>query len=102
MAKHFSDRDYQKMMNSPDVQRVLDQVADAIVDEGRRRIHKVTGKTAESLVKQSATRDDGVEVRHVGYDLDVSDSGPYYEFGTEDTPPHPTLRAAGKAVKGKR
>ena len=100
--KRIPTRDYQEMMNSPDVQRVLDQTADLIVDEGRRRIKHVTGDTARSLVKTSAVRDDGVKVRRVGYDLDISESGPYYEFGTEDTPPHPTLRAAGKAVKGKR
>lgn len=97
--KHFSDRDYQKMMNSPDVQRVLDQVADAIVTVGRSRMKKVTGKSAESLVKETATRDDGVKVRRVGYDLDIYEGGPYEEFGTEDTPPHPVLRAAGRAGK---
>lgn len=97
--KNFSDRDYQKMMNSRDVQRVIDQRADAIVAEAKRRIKHVTGITAASVAVESALRDDGVLVRHVGYDLDVSDSGPYYEFGTEDTPPHPTLRAAAKAVK---
>ena len=99
MAKHFSDRDYQKIMNGPEVQKALDLKADAIRDEGRRRIKKVTGGTAESLVVESAMRDDGVHVRRVGYDLDVSDSGPYYEFGTEDTAPHPNLRAAAKAVR---
>lgn len=97
--KRFSDRDYQKMMNSPAIQRVLDQVADAIVTYGRSRIKKVTGKTAESLVKESATRDDGVRVRRVGYDLDIAEGGPYEEFGTEDTLPHPVLRAAGRAGK---
>lgn len=99
MAKHFSDREYRKMMNGPPVQRVLDQVADAIVNDGRRRIKKVTGATADSLVKETATRDDGVKVRRVGYDLDISESGPYYEFGTEDTLPHPNLRAAGKSAR---
>lgn len=100
--KHFSDRDYEKMMNSADIQRVLDLKAEAIRDEAKRRTKHVTGVTAESVVVQPAYRDDGVLVRRVGYDLDISDSGPYYEFGTEDTPPHPTLRAAGKAVRGKR
>ena len=102
MAKHFSDRDYQKMMNAPDVQRVLDQVADSIVDEGRRRIHKVSGDTAKSLVKETAKRDDGVNVRRVGFDLDIAESGPYYMFGTEDTPPHPDLQAAAKSTRGRR
>lgn len=97
--KDFSDRDYLKMMNSPDVQRVIDQRAEAIAAEAKRRIKHVTGITAASVAVEPALRDDGVLVRHVGYDLDVSDSGPYYEFGTEDTPPHPTLRAAAKAVK---
>lgn len=100
--KHFSDRDYHKMMNSPEVQRALDLRADAIVEEGRRRIHKVSGDTARSLVKESAQRDDGVTVRRVGFDLDISESGPYYTFGTEDTPPHPDLQAAAKRVRGKR
>lgn len=97
--KRFSDRDYQKMMNAPEVQRALDARADEIVDVAKRRTKKVTGATAESIVKETAVRDDGVRVRRVGYDLDVSDSGPYYEFGTEDTPPHPTLRSAAKSVK---
>lgn len=102
MAKHFSERDYQNMMNGPDVQKALDAKADAIQTEGRRRIKKVTGATAESLVAVPAVRDDGVRVRRVGYDLDVAESGPYYEFGTEDTAPHPTLRAAAVAVQGRR
>ena len=102
MANRLSDRDYQDMMNSPDVQQVLDQQADAIRDEARRRTKKVTGDTAASIVKETAIRDDGVQVRRVGYDLDVSDSGPYYEFGTEDTPPHPNLRAAARAVRRAR
>lgn len=93
------DRDYQKMMNSPGVQRVLDERADRIVAAARKRTTKVTGATARSIVKDDAVRDDGVLVRRVGYDLDVSDSGPYYEFGTEDTAPHPTLRFAAKSVK---
>lgn len=92
-------RDYQKMMNSPGVQAVLELRARAIAAEASRRIKHVTGVTASSVAVEFADRDDGVLVRHVGYDLDVSDSGPYYEFGTEDTPPHPTLRAAAKAVK---
>ena len=95
----MSDRDYQKMMNSPDVQRVLEQKAEAIRDAARTRIKKVTGATAASVVVEHAMRDDGVLVRRVGYDLDISESGPYYEFGTEDTAPHPDLRAAAKAVK---
>lgn len=100
--KRFSDRDYRKMMNSPEIQHALDQRADAIVDEAKRRIKKVTGRTAESVVKETADRDDGVRVRRVGFDLDKDESGPYYMFGTEDTPPHPDLQAAAKAVKGKR
>ena len=102
MANRLSDRDYQDLMNSPDVQRVLDQRAEAIQDEARRRTKRVTGETANSIVVEHAVRDDGVKVRRVGYDLDVSDSGPYYEFGTEDTAPHPTLRTAARAVKGSR
>ena len=97
--KRMSDRDYQKMMNGPEVQRALDRRADAIVDAARQRTKKVTGHTADSIVKETAVRDDGVRVRRVGYDLDISESGPYYEFGTEDTPPHPTLRLAAKSVK---
>jgi HK97 gp10 family phage protein len=99
MAKRLSDRVYQDIMNSPDVQRVLDQQAEAIRDEAKRRTKRVTGETADSIVVETAVRDDGVRVRRVGYDLDVSESGPYYEFGTEDTAPHPTLRAAAKSVK---
>jgi len=95
-------RDYEKMMNSPAVQQALEDQAEAIRDETVRRIKKVTGVTADSVAVETAMRDDGVMVRRVGYDLDVSDSGPYYEFGTEDTPPHPNLRAAAKAVRGKR
>jgi HK97 gp10 family phage protein len=98
-VKRIPDRDYQKMMNSAAVQRALDVRADAIVDLAARRIKHVTGKTAESVTKVTATRDDGVSVRRVGYDLDQDESGPYYEFGTEDTPPHPTLRAAAAAVQ---
>lgn len=97
--KRISDRDYQKMMNSPDIQRVLDRVADTIVTVARSRVKKVTGRTAESLVKETATRDDGVKVRRVGYDLDIYEGGPYEEFGTEDTTPHPVLRAAGRSGK---
>lgn len=100
--QRIPDRDYQKMMNSPAVQVVLDARADAIVAVAKRRIKKVTGATAESVTSEPARRDDGVMVRRVGYDLDVSDSGPYYEFGTEDTPPHPSLRAAAKAVRSRR
>lgn len=102
MPKHLSDQDYQEMMNAPAVQRAVDERAKAIQAEARRRITKVTGNTAESVVVEHALRDDGVHVRRVGYDLDVTDSGPYYEFGTEDTPPHPTLRAAARAVHGAR
>jgi HK97 gp10 family phage protein len=97
--KRMSDRDYQQLMNSPDVQHAMDRRADAIVAAARSRTKKVTGRTADSIVKETAMRDDGVRVRRVGYDLDISDSGPYYEFGTEDTPPHPTLRLAAKSVK---
>lgn len=100
--KHFSDRDYQKMMNAPEVQRVLQQRAEAIQEEARRHIHKVSGDTARSLVVESAQREDGVTVRRVGFDLDISDAGPYYMFGTEDTAPHPDLQAAAKRVRGKR
>ncbi len=100
MAQHYlSDRDYQKMMNSPDVQRVLDRVADAIVAAARSKVKKVTGRTSDSLVKENAIREDGVKVRRVGYDLDIYEGGPYEEFGTEDTAPHPVLRAAGRAGK---
>jgi HK97 gp10 family phage protein len=101
MVKHLSDREYQKIMNSPAVQKVLEQRAEAIRDEARRRTKKVTGDTAASIVVDSAIRDDGVHVRRVGYDLDISDSGPYYEFGTEDTAPHPNLRAAGRSVRSR-
>jgi hypothetical protein len=90
------------MMNSPEVQRALDARADAVLVEAKRRIKKVTGKTAESVVKVTAERDDGVQIRRVGFDLDVDESGPYYMFGTEDTPPHPDLQAAAKAVKRRR
>jgi HK97 gp10 family phage protein len=99
MVKYFSDRDYQQMMNSPAVQKAIDAKAEAVRDEARRRTKKITGKTAASIVIVPAARDDGVRVRHVGYDLDISESGPYVEFGTEDTAPHPSLRAAGKAVR---
>lgn len=99
MVKHFSDRDYQQLMNSPAVQKACEQKAEAIRDLAKRRAKKVTGGTAESITVESALRDDGVHVRRIGYDLDVSDSGPYYEFGTEDTAPHPTLRAAAVAVQ---
>ena len=98
-ARMFSDRDYQKMMNAPNVQHAIDRLAEAIVANARKRIKHVTGITAESVAMETDTRDDGVYVRHVGYDLDVSDSGPYYEFGTEDTPPHPTLRQAGLSTR---
>jgi hypothetical protein len=101
-ARLFSDRDYQKMMNAANVQHALDRVADAVLANARKRIRHVTGITAESVAIETALRDDGVYVRHVGYDLDVSDSGPYYEFGTEDTPPHPTLRTAGQSARRSR
>ena len=102
MVKHFSDSDYRKMMNSPEVQRACEQKAEAIAEGTRNRIKRVTGETADSVVVEVAERDDGVHVRRVGYDLDKSDSGPYYEFGTEDTPPHPNLRAAARAVQKAR
>lgn len=100
--KRIPAGDYQKMMNAPGVQRALDERADAILENARRRHKKVSGVTAASLTKETARRDDGVTVRKVGYDLDVSDSGPYYMFGTEDTPPHPDLQAAAKAVTRRR
>lgn len=99
MAKIFSDREYQDLMNSPSVQKKMDERAKKIQAEARRRIHKVTGETAESVVIEDALRDDGVLVRRIGYDLDISDSGPYYEFGTEDTPAHSALRIAAVVVK---
>jgi HK97 gp10 family phage protein len=102
MAKRLSDREYQEIMNSPDVQRVLDQQAEAIRDEAKRRAKRVTGETADSIVVEHVLRDDGVQVRRVGYDLDIAESGPYYEFGTEDTAPHPTLRTAARVVRRSR
>lgn len=98
----FSDREYQKMMNAPNVQQAIDQRAEAILAIARKRIKHVTGLTEQSVAIETDIRDDGVYVRHVGYDLDVSESGPYYEFGTEDTPPHPTLRQAGQAARRAR
>lgn len=100
MTKIFSDREYQDLMNSPAVQKKLDERAGKILAEARSRINSVTGETAESVVIVDALRDDGVLVRRIGYDLDVSDSGPYYEFGTEDTLAHPVLRIAAVVVKG--
>lgn len=102
MVNRIPDRDYQDMMNSPDVQRVLEQRAEDIRDTAKSRIKKLTGATADSVVVQEATRDDGVRVRRVGWDLDVDENGPYYEFGTDDTSPHPNLRAAARAVSGGR
>jgi HK97 gp10 family phage protein len=99
MAHRLSDREYQRIMNSPDVQRVIEAKAEAIRDETRKRVTVRSGEARDSVVVESAIRDDGVHVRRVGYDLDVSDHGPYWEFGTEDTAPHPTLRAAAKSVK---
>jgi HK97 gp10 family phage protein len=99
MVNRLSDREYQRIMNSPDVQKVLERKAEAIRDETRKRVTVRSGEARDSVVVESAMRDDGVHVRRVGYDLDVSDHGPYWEFGTEDTAPHPTLRAAAKSVK---
>jgi HK97 gp10 family phage protein len=87
------------MMNSPAVQVKLQLRAEAIQTYARSRIHKRSGETARSVAVEIAVREDGVLVRRVGYDLDVTDSGPYYEFGTEDTPPHPTLRQAGRSAR---
>jgi len=102
MPNRLSDREYQEIMNSPAVQRKLDERANAIKAETRRRIKKVTGGTAQSVVVVDELRSDGVLVRRVGYDLDIDEAGPYYEFGTEDTPAHPALREAAKSVKGAR
>lgn len=99
MPKRLSDREYQDIMNSPDVQRVLDQRAEAIQAETKRRVTVRSGEARDSVVVESAIRDDGVHVRRIGYDLDVSDHGPYWEFGTEDTAPHPTLRVAARRAK---
>lgn len=98
MPKHLSDREYQKLMNSPDVQRACDAKANEIVAGTRRRIRQVTGATAASVAVERAVRDDGVLVRRVGYDLDVDVNGPYYEFGTEDTPARAPLRTAARAA----
>lgn len=95
----FTDREYQTIMNAPAVQQAIDQKAQAVLAFARKKIKHVTGLTAESVAIETDIRDDGVYVRRVGYDLDVSDSGPYYEFGTEDTLPHPTLRQAGQAAR---
>lgn len=100
--KHFSDRDYQKMMNSPEIQHALDIRADAIVAGTRRRTRVDSGDTRAAVTKVTEMRDDGVLERRVGYDLAISDSAPYYMFGTEDTPPHPDLVVAAKAARGKR
>jgi hypothetical protein len=99
MTKRLSDREYQRIMNAPGVQRVLDQRAEAVQVETKRRVTVVTGDARDSVVVEVATRDDGVHVRRIGYDLDVSEDGPYWEFGTEDTAPHPTLRAAARTVR---
>ena len=100
--KQIPDRDYQQMMNSPEVQHAVDLRADAIVAGTRRRTRVDSGDTRASVTKVTEMRDDGVLERRVGYDLAVSDSAPYYVFGTEDTPPHPDLVVAAKAVRGKR
>lgn len=94
----LSDRDYQDLMNSPDVQSALEQKAELIRDLSKKGTKKLTGATADSIVMVDALRDDGVRVRRVGWDLDVDENGPFYEFGTEDTPPHPILRAAARAA----
>lgn len=99
MADRLADREYQEIMNSPDVQRVLDERANAVQAETKRRVTVRSGKARDSVAVITAVRDDGVRVRRVGYDLDVSDHGPYWEFGTEDTAPHPTLRTAAKRAK---
>jgi len=100
MVKIFSDREYQDLMNSPSVQKKLDEQAKKIQAQARSRINSITGETADSVVIEDALRDDGVLVRRIGYDLDISDSGPYYEFGTEDTLAHPVLRIAAAVAKG--
>ena len=102
MPKLFTDEQYRAIMNSPEVQRVLDEKAQRIKAETQAGIKKVTGSTAASVVVEDALRDDGVLVRHVGYDLDIDESGPYYEFGTEDTVAHPALRLAAAKVMGHR
>jgi hypothetical protein len=102
MPNRLPDQEYQAIMNSPSVQRALDQRAAEVQAETQRRIKKVTGGTANSVVVEDALRDDGVLVRRIGYDLDIDPNGPYWEFGTEDTDAHPTLRAAAVAVKGSR
>jgi HK97 gp10 family phage protein len=99
MPNQLSDREYQEIMNSPAVQRVLDERADGIQAETKRRVAVRSGKARDSVAVVAAARDDGVRVRRIGYDLDVSDHGPYWEFGTEDTPPHPTLRTAAKRAR---
>ena len=99
MAKHLSDRDYQEIMNSPAVQRAIEAKAEAIRDEVRKGVTVRSGEARDSVVVESAVREDGVHVRRVGYDLDISDHGPYWEFGTDDTAPHPTLRTAAKRVR---
>lgn len=102
MANRLSDREYQAIMNTPSVQKKLDEVAGKIQTETIRRITKITGATADSVVVEDALRDDGVLVRRVGYDLDIDENGPYWEFGTDDTPAHPDLRQAAKSVHGSR
>lgn len=99
MPKYLSDSEYRKLMNSPDVQRACEAKAEAIAGGTRRRIRRVTGSTAESVVVVKAVRDDGAIVRRVGYDESVDENGKYYEFGTEDTPAHSPLRAAAKAAR---
>lgn len=98
MVKLLSDRDYQDLMNSPAVQQACESKAEKIRDAAKARTKKITGATADSIVVESAMRDDGVHVRRVGWDLDVDENGPFYEFGTDDTPPHPVLRAAARSA----
>lgn len=99
MPKYLSDAEYQKLMNSPDVQRACEAKAQAIASGTRQRIRHVTGATADSVTVVKAVRDDGVNVRRVGYDVDVDENGPYYEFGTEDTPARAPLRTAARAAR---
>lgn len=99
MTKYLPDAEYQKLMNSPSVQRACDVKASSIAAGTRKRIKQLTGATAESVVVVDAVRDDGVTVRRVGYDLSIDENGPYYEFGTEDTPAHAPLRTAARAAR---
>ena len=99
MAKRMSNTDYQAMMNSPEVQQVLATKAEQIKANVRKRVTVRSGEARDSVAVVTATRDDGVRVRRIGYDLEISDHGPFWEFGTEDTAPHPTLRTAAKKVR---